>query len=284
MADHENRAESGWPKPTREEIVGLYRRAFAEASGSSGTAALAALAARRYSSISRRDSGVKPDLSLIGIGLYTPIEATMLTRISGQKIRRWLRGHVANEKEYAPLWTSQLDHFSQENVFLSFLDLVQLRVADAFIEAGLSAQKVRRAIDYGRKILNSDYPFANAKFRTDGKTVILHVLDEGGDERLIDLFRNGQYLMQKIIEPSLRGLEFEEDIAVRWWPRGKSRGIVLDPHRQFGQPIDSQTGVPTVVLANAARAEGSPARAAKLFSVPLTSVKRAVAFELQRAA
>jgi hypothetical protein len=30
MVDHKNRAESGWQKPTREQIVGLYRRAFAE--------------------------------------------------------------------------------------------------------------------------------------------------------------------------------------------------------------------------------------------------------------
>jgi uncharacterized protein (DUF433 family) len=226
---------------------------------------------------------VKPDLSLVGVGLYTPIEATILTGISGQKIRRWLRGHTANGKEYARLWRGQLDDVNAEHLFLSFLDLVQLRVADRFIEEGLSAQKVRRAIEYGKEILNSDYPFASAKFRTDGKTVILHVLDEdSGNDRLIDLFKHGQYLMEKVIAPSLKGLEFEDDIAARWWPRGKSKGIVLDPRRQFGQPIDDATGVPTVVLANAAKAEGSPVRAAKIYKVPISSVQRAVAFELQQ--
>jgi hypothetical protein len=94
----------------------------------------------------------------------------------------------------------------------------------------LSPQKVRRAISYGTKILASDNPFANAKFRTDGKTVILQVLEAepegrsaprlaligppgrdtgfrghsdgaqrvGARGKLIDLFKHGQYLMHKM--------------------------------------------------------------------------------------
>jgi uncharacterized protein (DUF433 family) len=227
---------------------------------------------------------VKPDLSLIGVGLYSPAEAAALTSIPSRKIHRWLRGHAILGKEYPPLWTSYLEKLDIASLYLSFLDLVQLRVADAFIREGLSSQKVRRAIQYGAEIVSSDYPFASASFRTDGKTVILHVLDEQGDEKLIDLFKHGQYLMQKVIEPSLKGLEFEGDTAARWWPLGRAKGIVIDPKRQFGQPIDDVTGVPTSILAQAAKAEGSAAQASKLFMVPISSVNRAVAFELQLAA
>jgi uncharacterized protein (DUF433 family) len=227
---------------------------------------------------------VKPDLSLIGVGLYSPAEAEALTSIPSRKIQRWLRGHAILGKEYPPLWTSNLEKFDVDSLYLSFLDLVQLRLASAFIREGLSPQKVRRAIQYGAEIVSSDYPFASARFRTDGKTVILHVLDERGDEKLIDLFKHGQYLMQKVIEPSLKGLEFEGDTAARWWPLGRAKGIVIDPKRQFGQPIDDATGVPTSILAHAAKAEGSVDQAAKLFMVPISSVNRAVAFELQLAA
>jgi uncharacterized protein (DUF433 family) len=229
---------------------------------------------------------VTADFSLIGIGLYTPAEAARLTGVAASKIHRWLRGHTTGETSYPPVWQSTLEAkvaLEDGRLFLSFLDLVQLRVADAFIRAGLSAQKVRRAIEYGSEIVQSDYPFANAKFRTDGKTVILHVLGSETDgDKLIDLFRHGQYLMSKVIEPSLKGLEFEDDIAARWWPLGKIKGIVLDPKRQFGQPIDHASGVPTAVLCQAARAEGSPAAAARKFMVSLNSVNRALAFE-QRA-
>jgi len=225
---------------------------------------------------------VKQDLSLVGVGLYSVAEAAALTRVQSAKIRRWLQGHNIDGKEYPPLWTSYLERLDEESLYLSFLDLVQLRVADAFIREGLSAQKVRRAIQYSAEIVSSEYPFANARFQTDGKTVILHVLDdEKGDERLINLFKHGQYLMQKVIEPSLTGLEFEDEIAARWWPLGRAKGVVIDPKRQFGQPIDDATGVPTSVLAQAAKTEGSAVQAAKLFMVPTSSVKRAVAFELQ---
>ncbi len=226
---------------------------------------------------------MKKDLSLVGLGLYSPTEAAALTHVPAQRIRRWLLGHTIGDKDYPALWHSQLEKFDIDQLYLSFLDLVQLRVADAFITQGLSPQKVRRAIEMGAEIVSSDYPFANARFRTDGKTVILHVLDEE-DEKLIDLFKHGQYLMQKVIEPSLKNLEFDGDIAVRWWPLGRSKGVVIDPKRQFGQPIDDATGVPTSVLAQAAKTEGSPAIAAKRFLVPVSSVNRAVAFELRQAA
>ncbi|WP_139024866.1 hypothetical protein [Bradyrhizobium sp. STM 3843] len=228
---------------------------------------------------------MKRDLSMIGLGLYTPVEAAALTHVEPPKIRRWLCGHVIGDKTYPALWKSQLEKFDMEQLHLSFLDLVQLRVAKAFIEAGLSPQKVRRAIEFGSEIVASDYPFASARFRTDGKTVVLHVLKTDGDEELIDLFSQGQYLMQKVIEPSLKNLEFDEaETAARWWPLGRGKGVVIDPQRQFGQPIDDATGVPTSVLAEAAKAEGSPALAAKRFMVPLASVHRAVAFEQQLAA
>jgi uncharacterized protein (DUF433 family) len=226
---------------------------------------------------------MRPDLSLIGIGLYTAAEAGRLTGVPSQKIIRWLRGHTIAGREYARLWRPQVD-IGDSCVYLGFLDLVQVRVANAFINEGLSPQKVRKAIEYGSEIILHDYPFASARFRTDGKTVILHVLREGEDDRLIDLFKSGQYVMHRIIEPSLKGLEFEQDFAARWWPLGRSRGIVIDPKRQFGQPIDNATGVPTVVLANAAKAEGSINKAARAFMVPATSVKRAIAFEERQAA
>jgi uncharacterized protein (DUF433 family) len=227
---------------------------------------------------------LKPDFSLVGIGLYTTAEAARLTGVPSQRIIRWLRGHTIGDHEYARLWASQVN-IGDSSVYLGFLDLVQIRVASAFINAGLSPHKVRKAIEYGSEIIHNDYPFASARFRTDGKTVILHVLREGeDDDRLIDLFRSGQYVMHRIIEPSLKGLEFEDDFAARWWPLGRTRGIVIDPKRQFGQPIDNATGVPTVVLARAAKAEGSITKAARAFMVPANSVRRAIAFEERRAA
>jgi uncharacterized protein (DUF433 family) len=226
---------------------------------------------------------VKPDLSLIGIGLYTPAEAARLVGAPVRTLHRWLRGHKIGEREYGPLWLPRVN-LDDGCTYLSFLDLVQSRVALAFINTGLSSQKVRRAIELGREILNNDYPFASARFRTDGSTVVLQVLTPGEDDKLIDLFKDGQYVMKKIVEPSLQGLDFDEDLAVRWWPAGRGDRIVIDPRRQFGQPIDAATGVPTSVLAAAVKAEGSIETAARAYRVPAAAVRRAVRFEQKLAA
>jgi uncharacterized protein (DUF433 family) len=226
---------------------------------------------------------VKPDLSLVGIGLYTPAEAARLIRVPVQTLHRWLKGHRIGDREYHPLWTAQVD-LEDGHTYLSFLDLVQARVAFALIKAKLSPQKVRKSIDLGRTILDTDYPFASARFRTDGRTVVLQVLIPGEDDKLIDLFKDGQYLMKNVVEPSLKGLEFDKDLATRWWPTGKDDRIVLDPRRQFGQPIDAETGVPTAILAAAAEAEGSVEKAARAYRVPVASVKRSVRFEKKLAA
>ena len=238
---------------------------------------------RCYAVTTVRSTVVKPDLSLIGIGLYTPAEAARLIGVPVQTLQRWLKGHRIGDREYEALWPLH-GELEDGSTYLSFLDLVQARVALALINAGLSAQKVRKAIDRGRTILNTDYPFASARFRTDGRTVVLHVLVPGEDDKLIDLFKDGQYLMKNIVEPSLKGLEFDRDLASRWWPGGKEDRIVVDPRRQFGQPIDAETGVPTSVLAGAVDAEGSVQNAARAYQVPEAAIRRAVRFETKLAA
>lgn len=184
---------------------------------------------------------------------------------------------------YEPLWTRQIDMPGGE-IVLGFQDLIQARVVSALIREGLSPQKVRRAILLAKDIIFSDHPFAKAWFRTDGSTLLVQSLEAGEDDTLIDLFKGGQYVMRTVIEPSLRGIEFQDGTAARWWPDGPAKGVVLDPARRFGQPIEDASGVPTRILANAVQAEGSIERAARVFSVPTAAVRRSVAFERRLAA
>lgn len=221
----------------------------------------------------------KHDTSLIGLGLYTPAEAARLIKVPAAKLTRWLKGHGSGNRTYAPLWHGQVD-LHDDKLYLGFLDLVQSRMASAFIAAGLSPQKVRRALVLARELIEHDHPFATSRFRTDGRTLLLEALGEDEDDRpLVDLFKRGQYVMHKVIEPSLKGIDFDTDIAARWWPKGRASDIVLDPTRQFGQPIIESVGVPTSILSAAAEAEGSVSRAAQLFRVSPAAVQRAVDFE-----
>ena len=215
---------------------------------------------------------------LIGLGVYTPAEASLLLGVPSAKIVRWLRGHKVHETHYPRLWRPQID-LGDEHVYLGFRDLMEVRVANAFIERGLSPQKVRRAIEIAREMLMQERPLSTARFKTDGRTVFLQVLKEDGADQMIDLFRN-QHVFREIIEPSLRNIDFDDGgIPLRWWPHGKQARIVVDPHRAFGQPIEADSGVPASVLSAAAHAEGSSENAARVWNVPVSAVRRAVDFQ-----
>jgi len=167
-------------------------------------------------------------------------------------------------------------------VFLSFRDLMEVRIADKFISYGLSPQRVRAAIQEARSIIGDQRPLSTNRFRTDGREIFLRVveMDERGEQRehLLNLFRR-QYEFKQIIEPLLKSIDFDEQGAPRlWWPQGHRGHIVVDPARASAKPIDATTSVPTAVLATAGRYQGLQV-ASQVYRVPEASVRRAMLFE-----
>ena len=216
---------------------------------------------------------------LIGIGLYTPAEAGRLIDVIPSRLTRWLRGHDAKGQRYAPLWTPEIE-LEDQRLYLSFRDLLEARAADRFIRGGLSPQKVRRAINLARQVVG-DRPLATAWLRTDGRSVFLQAVREDGDEpELMDLFK-GQYAFNAVVEQSLKDLEFDGPLPRTWWPFGRRAGVLIDPRRSFGQPIEQDSFVPAELLAAAAGTEGSAEAAARAWSVPVRAVRRAVTFQQQ---
>lgn len=219
---------------------------------------------------------------LFGVGLYTPAEAERLLDIPARKIVRWLRGHeIKGQRKYEPLWTPEVD-LDDGKVFLGFRDLMEVRVAAAFIGAGISARRVRSAIVEARTMIGQDHPLSTNRFRTDGREIFLHIIetDEDGEqrERLLNLFRR-QYEFKGIIDPILKTVDFAEDgTPSAWWPAGRRHPIVVDPARAFGAPIDTASSVPTAILARAAEQMGVLS-AARAYEVSETSVRHALDFE-----
>ena len=103
-------------------------------------------------------------------------------------------------------------------------------------------------------------------------------LEAAGEPKLLDLKRK-QYVFKQVVEQSFKDLDLEGDIVARWRPFHGKDSIVVDPTRSFGQPVASKTGVPTVVLAEAVKAEGSVSRVAAIYEVERSVVQDAVKFE-----
>lgn len=126
--------------------------------------------------------------------------------------------------------------------------------------------------------VQDDHPFSTRRFRTDGRTIFLESTKDSQEPTLVDL-KSRQYVFRQVFEKSFRDLDIEDDVVARWRPFHGKPSIVIDPVRSFGQPIASSYGVPTVVLAEAVKAEGSMERAARLYEVPVGVVRDAVLFE-----
>lgn len=218
---------------------------------------------------------------LVGLGLYTPAEAARLLHVSSAKIGRWMRGHIANDTHYEALWAPQVD-LGDERIYLGFLDLMEVRVVDAFIRHGVPPVRIRSAIRLANEVVAKSHPFSTNRFLTAGREIFLQVIETDEDgierERLLNLFKR-QYEFKGILDPILRAVDFGEDgYPSRWWPAGRRANIVVDPERSFGAPIDAETSVPTKVLAAAGQGMGI-AGAAKAYAVSETSIRRSLDFE-----
>jgi uncharacterized protein (DUF433 family) len=225
--------------------------------------------------------------SLLGLGVYSVPEAARLTGISSRRIRRWLQGYSHTSggasRTSPPLWRRQIA--SEDSLILSFRDMLEVRFIDAFRRHGVSWKSIRLAAECAAEIVHDSYPFSTRRFKTDGRRIFAEILQETGDESLLDLVKS-QYEFKSIVEPFLfDGLEFSAlgIEPVRWWPLGMDRRVVIDPERSFGQPIVDPESVPTRVLASAFRAEGSIQAVARWYMVDPKSVEDALDFEGQHA-
>jgi uncharacterized protein (DUF433 family) len=129
------------------------------------------------------------------------------------------------------------------------------------------------------------HPFSTGVFVTDGYRVFQDLAPRRPAGALEDIV-SSQMAFKRVISPYLATLDFPRGPGrvERWWPLGKSRKVVMDPHRAFGQPIVSDEGVLTAVLARAHTAEKSYRAVARWFDVSERSVRDAVAFEATMAA
>jgi uncharacterized protein (DUF433 family) len=217
----------------------------------------------------------------VGVGTYTPTEAARLLRTSTRNIKRWLSGYTYKRgnhvHEVEPLWAPQ-HRLTEDRLELGFRDLIELRFVKAFLEAGVGLLAIRNCLSYARECVNDDRPFSTRRFQTDGKTIFLESIERSGEGKLLDLKRR-QYAFKQIVERTFKDLDIEDDAVARWRPFDGKPSIIIDPNRAFGQPIAADYGVPTIALAEAVEAEGSPDYVARIFEVPIDVVRDAVAFE-----
>lgn len=172
---------------------------------------------------------------------YRIREAARYAHIAPQTVASWHQPSSGNQRRTL----SSKD----KGQALSYLQLIEVAVVANFRKAGISLRKIRAAREYVSKQLEAEFPFAEYRFKTDGRDLWMdyaQIEAEMGDKKLLMASQGGQLAWSDIIG-RLKEFEYEDDrLAVRWHVAGKSKNIIIDPRIQFGAP--AVNGVPTWVF------------------------------------
>ena len=132
---------------------------------------------------------------------------------------------------------------------LSYFQLIEVAFVATMRKEGMTLQKIRKAREYARQTFNSEYPFAQLKWKTEGTHLLLELKDIVGDkdmERLIAADLSGQIGWKPVMAERFKQFVYENEIALIWHVRGTDFPVKIDPRIAFGAP--TVKGLPTWIL------------------------------------
>ncbi len=170
--------------------------------------------------------------------MYSFKEVARLSGLSASTVRNWLLGYTVEERQVSPLLKAPPDATS-----CSFISLIEVMVAARFRKAEHTKyETVKRAYENGKKLFSLEHPFADSRLRL--KAIgghIIRMIKEEGSLQAID--SPEQFTLPDLVVDIYDQLEFELELASRWYPVGKQVPIVVDPYISSGVPVIQGRGI-----------------------------------------
>ena len=162
---------------------------------------------------------------------------------------------------------------------LSYLQLIEVAVVATFRKLGLSLQRIRKARQYLAQRFNSEYPFAEFRFKTEGFHVLMDLqqVEEDTNMRLIVADKAGQLAWEQMMEDRLLEFDYEYELVLKWHLAGRQSLVMIDPRVAFGAPTVS--GLPTWILKGRYQAGESVDDIMQDFRLDKVAIRDGLAFE-----
>lgn len=202
---------------------------------------------------------------------YQVNEAARYAGITTQTIRNWQKAEGGRAAALAR---------RAKGAALSYLQLVEVAFVAVMRRMRIPLAEIKDTRDYVAQKLQSEYPFAQHRFLTDGQNILMElktfeptaILD-----KLVLVGKGGQLAWKEIIARKFAEFDYREGLAVRWRVAGKDSPVVIDPQVAFGAP--AIRGVPTWAVSGRREAGESDEDIAQDFMIDIAEVRRALAFE-----
>lgn len=207
--------------------------------------------------------------------LYSFAEADRIAKVSPSTSRRWLKGYH--------FWYGEERHEMQpvtptygERDAVTFVDLIEVAIVGKLRKRGVSLKRIRETNAFCRVYLREPRPLVTQKFKVAGKDIFL----DTDFDVLVDVGRSaGAFAWREVLEPFLEDVEYENELARRWWPLGKGHMVVVDPDYGFGLPVVEGVGVRTEIIAERHDAGDSIEEITYDFGVTPKQIKDALLWE-----
>jgi len=208
--------------------------------------------------------------------MYSFTEVAHLSHVSASTVRNWLRGYTTAQGEVEPLFKG---HPAEEKT-CSFLQLIEIVVAAKFRKAEHESFKtVRFAYDNARKLYNLDYPFASMELKAIGGHIVHIIRVPGVSLQAID--QPEQFTIPDLVQETIGQLEYEYELASRWYPAGRDIPIVVDPRISGGLPVVRDRGVTVEAIHKRFEAKQKMEFIAKDFALKVGVVEEIIRFNFR---
>ncbi|WAC10580.1 DUF433 domain-containing protein [Dyadobacter pollutisoli] len=209
----------------------------------------------------------------LGTGIYTIPDIAAILGLPQAKVRRWL--HEYWNAQFGKFSPSPFSDGSGRDLITNFYTLIEFFAFYQLREEGVSTQRIIKAHQVLEKALQTNYPFAKSDIFTDG----IQVLFAGEVGEIIKADETLQLTIKEVFEPFCKKVDFNKNhFAERFFPLGKEHKIIIDPKRQFGQPVIGGTNVLTETVFNLFRGGESIEVIVGLYDLTVDQVEDAIHF------
>jgi len=223
-----------------------------------------------------------PAVDLLERPLYGLAQVDRLLGLSSGTARRWLEGYKRRGKRYPPV--ARAEPTGSEVV--TWGEFVETRLLAEYRDAGASIMLMRPAVERLREKFDTRYPLAYARPYLDvaGRELVWQVQDDVNLDRELQLVvvRNDQIVLTEPAERFTRSAVFRpgDQVVERIRPHFEIEQVVIDPLRQFGEPV--VRSVRTEIISEQVRAGEPLDTIAELYELPRADVEAALRYELIR--
>lgn len=221
------------------------------------------------------------DVSILERPLYSISQAARFLFVPPASLRRWLEGYKAGDEIIPPV-IRPIATGSNDVTWAEFVEAGFLR---EYRSRRVSLQRMRPFIEAMRVEAGVPFPLAHFKPMIDPKRDLMVWLKQIQDDVQLDDALSvvnvvtGELAFGKPMEQFLDKVDFEDQVAVRMYPLGRTRSsVVIDPQVSFGIP--QIAGVRAELIAEAIATGDRPESIARIYGLTLDQVDDAIRWEL----